>query len=187
MVNDKSDGVRTMSSGGLVKRRLGQFGAAWVAAFLLVLVGSLGSVKGFHLDAIRVADVLLAAAFTVLGSALALFAVRTLMAPAGLGTKLALLLLGLVLALPLLWAPVLAVLVSAAATHVTIEYSTAYAQFRIIVSQLLYPPTALLFHGSVIETVWSDFQIVATVIGFIAAVAQLWPAMIRAISGGRPA
>lgn len=174
-----------MSGGDLLKRRLGQYGAAWVASFLIVLVGSLGSVMAFHINPIRVADVLLPAAFAVLSLALIVFAVRTLMATVSLWTKLGLLILGVVLALPLLWSPVLAILVSATATHAVIEYSTAYAQFRIIIGRLLYPPTALLFRDSVVESVWYGFQVVATVIGFIAAATQVWPMMLRAVVGGR--
>jgi hypothetical protein len=176
-----------MSAGSLFKRRLGQYGAAWVAAFLLVLIGALGAVTVFHLDPIRVADVLLPAAFAVLGLALAVFVVRTLMAAVSLWAKLALLALGTALALPLLWSPVLAILVCAAVSHVAIEYSSAYAEFRIIVSQMIYPPTALVFRGSVIESVWNGFQVVATLVGFVAAVTQLWPMMLRAVRGERAA
>lgn len=174
-----------MSDGAVLKRRLGQYGAAWVASFLIVLVGSLGSVMGFHIDPIRVADVLLPAAFAVLSLALIVFVIRTLMATVSLWTKLGLLILGVVLALPLLWSPVLAILVSAAGTHAVIEYSTAYAQFRVIVGRLLYPAAVLLFKDSMVSTVWSGFQVFATVIGFIAAATQLWPMMLRAITGAR--
>jgi hypothetical protein len=107
------------------------------------------------------------------------------MAPVGLATKLGLLLLGALLALPLLWAPVLAVLVSARATHAAIEYSSAYAGFRIFVGRLIYPPMALLFGRSMVDAAWQGFQMIATIVGFIAAMSQLWPMLTRAMVGGR--
>jgi hypothetical protein len=50
----------------------------------------------------------------------------------------------------------------------------AYAQFRIIVSQLIYPVVSLLVEGPLVAAVWNAFQIVASIVGFVASALQVW-------------
>ena len=164
-------------NGSLINTRLGQYGAAWFLSFLLVLVAGLVGSLVLHMDLIRLADLILPVVLGLLGLLLAGFLVATVFAREGLATKIVLIVLGLILALPLLWAPVLAVVVDAAMTKVSIEYSNAYAGFRIIVGRLLFPAGAV--GGELVSAAWGWFQTVATVIGFIAAVSQLWPMMQR--------
>ena len=173
-------------NGSLLRTRLGQYGAAWFLSFLGVLVAGLIGSLALHMDLIRLADLILPAVLGLLGLLLVGFLVATVFAREGVTTKLALIVLGLILALPLLWAPVLAVVVDAAVTKVSIEYSSAYAGFRIIVGRLLFPATQAVFGGDLVSAAWGWFQAVATVIGFVAAVSQLWP-MLQRMLGAQPA
>ena len=173
-------------NGSLLRTRLGQYGAAWFLSFLLVLVAGLVGPLVLHMDLIRLADMILPPVLGLLGLLLVAFLVVTVFAREGLGAKITLIVLGLILALPLLWAPVLAVVVDAAITKVSIEYSAAYANFRIIVGRLLFPVMQTVFGGDLVSVAWVWFQGLATVIGFIAAVSQLWPMMLR-MMGGQPA
>lgn len=158
----------------LIARRLGHYGAAWVLSFLLVFLGGLGLSLLLHLDLIVVADRLLAAAFVGLVTAVAVFLIMTLFAPETWQTKAVLILLGLLLLLPLLWAPVLALISCAWIAHVPIEYSGVYAGFRIVVGRLLFDITELLFGNPLVELAWSFFQGLATVVGFFSALFQIW-------------
>ena len=166
-------------NGSLLKTRLGQYGAAWFLSFLLVLVAGLVGSLVLHMDLIRLADTILPIVLGLLGLLLVGFLVATVFARESASTKVVLIVLGLILALPLLWAPVLAVVLDAGMTKVSIEYSNAYANFRIIVGRLLFPATAAMFGGNLVSAAWGWFQAVATVIGFVAAVSQLWPTMQR--------
>lgn len=71
----------------------------------------------------------------------------------------------LLLILPLLWAPVLAVAVSAAMAGASVDYSTAYAEFRIVVSRLIYPLAAMPGEDPLIGLIWQGFQVIASVVG----------------------
>ena len=173
-------------NGRLLGTRLGQYGAAWFLSFLLVLVAGLIGPLALHMDLIRLADLILPLVLGGLGLLLVAFLVITVLAKESVTTKVVLILLGLILALPLLWAPVLAVVLDAAMTKVSIEYSNAYAGFRIIIGRLLFPTTQSIFGGDLVSAAWVWFQGVATVIGFIAAVSQLWPMLMRSL-GARPA
>jgi len=163
-----------MRAGTIIKNRLSQYGALWLGSFLLVLMtGAAASLVG-SIDLVDVADTVLPAAFLVLGAAVAIGAGLTAVSKAGLGAKCVVIALALVLLLPLLWAPVLAVLVVAALDGAVIEYSWAYAEFRIAVSQLVYPVVALMVEGPLVSAVWAAFQVVASVIGFVASALQVW-------------
>jgi len=159
----------------LIRRRLGQYGAVWLIAFGLVLTGLLAGPWLTATPLVRLADLALPLAFAGLGLTLLAFLLVTLLSPGSLATRLALVLLAVVLVLPLLWAPVSGAVVAAWIGDVSIEYSTAYARFRVLVSQLLFGLTRLVFGGALIETVWAVFQGLATVVGFFSALAQIWP------------
>lgn len=158
----------------LVKRRLAQYGAAWAGSFVLVLLASLAAVFLLNMPMADAADLLLMIALPVLALAMIGTVVLSFLRPGGAGAKLALLLLAIVLFLPLLWAPVLAVVVTAWAAGAAIEYSNVYAQFRITVSNLLYPLVASVVSGAAIRWVWNMFQIVASIIGAISSAIQVW-------------
>jgi hypothetical protein len=170
----------------LLRTRLGQYGAAWFMSFLVVLVIGLVGRFAVHLDLVPLADLVLPVMLAGLGLLLVAFFVMTVFARESLTTKLVLIVLGLILALPLLWAPVLAVVVDAAMTKTSIEYSNAYANFRIVVGRLLFPAAQAVFGGNLVSAAWTWFQAIATVIGFVAAVSQLWPMLQRSM-GGRTA
>ncbi len=132
------------------------------------------------LDLIDVADLILPTAFVLLGGAMAYGVGATALSRAGLATKSLVTALGLVLLiLPLLWTPVLAVLVTAAIGGAVIEYSTAYAGFRIVVSQIIYPLVSLFTESPLATAVWAIFQVAASVIGFLASMVQVWKARAR--------
>ena len=90
------------------------------------------------------ADLVLPIAFALLGLTMIAGVVLTVIKDVGLTTKSLVTALALLLVLPLLWAPVLAVVVTAAIAGASVEYSSAYADFRIAVSHLIYPLVALL-------------------------------------------
>lgn len=158
----------------LVKHRLGQYGAAWILSFLLVLLGGLAGGLLLKLDLIAVADRLLAAAFVGLVVMAAAFVVVTLFSAETWATRAALILLGVVLLLPLLWAPVLALVSCAWIAHAPIEYSSVYAGFRIVVGRALYSLTELIFGNPLVELAWTFFQGAATVVGFFSGLFQIW-------------
>ena len=171
----------------LIKHRLGQYGAAWLLSFLLVLLGGLGGSLLLKLDLIGVADKLLAAAFVGLVVAAAVFLIATVMAAETWQTKLALIVLGVALLLPLLWAPVLALVGCAWIAQVPIEYSEVYAGFRIVVGRLLYAVTEAIFGNPLVEMAWSFFQGLATVVGFFAGLFQIWSFLHRMSARSSPA
>lgn len=169
-----------MLNASLLKTRLGQYGAAWVLGFVLTLAGIFIGVL-FGVDLIVMADMLLPIGMAVLALLMVVGLVMGLLARETLGTKLVLLVLSLLLFLPLLWAPVSAAVTAAFFADRAIEYSQAYADFRINVSRVLYPFTEAVF-GSGFDTVWMLFQGVATVVGFFSALANIWP-RIRQLLG----
>jgi hypothetical protein len=162
-----------------LRHRLGQYSALWLGGFLLVLIAAAAASLVAGLDLIEVADLVLPVAFALLGGALLYGVGAAAASRAGLGTKSLIVGLALLLVLPLLWAPVLAVLVVAATGGAVIEYSTAYAQFRIAVSQIVYPLMAPFTDSPLAGAVWAMFQVVASVVGFLASAAQV----IRVIRG----
>lgn len=168
---------------GYLKRRLGQYAALWVGGFLLggaaILVG-----LGFA-DLMTAVDWVLPAMLAALALALGVGVVVSLLSGETVGTKLAVLVLAAVLALPLLWAPVSAAVAIAFFADRSIEYSESYAAFQIGVSQVLFPIGQALGQGDLFGWVWSAFQWVSTVVGFFSAVAKLWPA-IRRLLGPEP-
>jgi hypothetical protein len=167
-----------------VKRRLGQYGALWLAGFVLALVVILGSMA-FGLDLMVAADMALPAAWAGQGLALALGLALTWARGPSLGTSLAVTVLALLLALPLLWAPTSAAVIVAFFADRSIEYSTAYAAFRIGVSQLMYPASEAIFGPGLIQAMWQGFQIAASIVGFLSALANLWP-RLRRLLGPEP-
>lgn len=168
---------------GYLKRRLGQYAALWVGGFLVggaaILIG-----LGFA-DLIRSIDlvlpVMLGGLVLTLGAGLAL----SLASGETVGTKLVLLALAVLLALPLLWAPVSAAVAIAFFADRSIEYSGSYAAFQIGISRVLFPISQALGQGDLFGWVWSAFQWVSTVVGFLSALARIWPA-IRRLLGPEP-
>ena len=172
-----------MFNPGYLKRRMGQYAALWVGGFLLsgaaILMGLLAADLMVAID--WVLPVLLGATALALGVGLVL----SLLSAETLGTKLAVLLLALLLALPLLWAPVSAAVAIAFFADRSIEYSETYAAFQIGISRVLFPLSQALGQADLFGWVWTAFQWVSTVVGFFSAVAKIWPA-IRRMLGPEP-
>jgi hypothetical protein len=173
-----------MRDRAVIRHRLSQYSALWLGSFLVVLAVAAGASLVGPFDLIDVADLVLPAAFLLLGAAMVFGVGATAVSKAGLATKSLVTALGLLLVLPLLWAPVLAVLVTAAIGGAVIEYSTAYAGFRITVSQLIYPLIALFTESPLAAAVWAIFQVVASVIGFVASIVQVLKAVRGFLYGG---
>lgn len=163
-----------MRTGHILKTRLSEYGALWLACFVLVLAGVGFVTFALGRDLITVADMVLPISFMILGLAVAVGVGITVASPASLIAKCLVTLLALLLILPLLWSPVVAVLIIAAIGQVPIEYSEAYAQFRIAVSHLIYPVVAMLVEGPLVAAVWNAFQIIASIVGFVASALQVW-------------
>ena len=140
----------------------------------------------FGLDLMIAADMALPAAWAGQGLALALGLGLTWARGPGLARSLAVTLLAVALALPLFWAPTSAAVIVAVVADRSIEYSTAYAAFRIGISRLLYPASDAIFGPGLIQTMWQAFQIAARVVGFLSALANLWP-RLRRLLGPEPA
>jgi hypothetical protein len=168
---------------GYLKRRLGQYAALWVGGFL---VGGAAILIGLAFaDLMTAVDRVLPVMLGALALALGAGTVMTLVSGETLGTKLAVLLLAVMLALPLLWAPVSAAVAIAFFADRSIEYSETYAAFQIGVSRVLFPIGQALGQGDLFGWLWTAFQWVSTVVGFLSALARVWPA-IRRLLGPEP-
>jgi len=170
----------------LLQLRLTQYGMVWIGAFVSVLLLSLAATLGLKQDFVAVADLVLRIALGALTLIAMVFAVATILTPEKLGIKALLLVLGAVLLLPLLWSPVLAIVITAHLTGAAVEYSSVYAGFRGVVSRIVFPLVQAVFGGSLIETVWSAFQVLATVIGFVASTVTLWQLARGRLTRERP-
>lgn len=157
-----------------LRRRLSEYGALWLGGFVVTLLVMSIMVFAVGMPVAETADLALPSAFALLGLAVAAGVGITVVKDVGLATKSLITALALLLILPLLWAPVLAVAVTAAIAGASVEYSTAYAQFRIIVSHLIYPLVAMLGEDPLVSFAWQAFQVVASVVGAVASALQVW-------------
>lgn len=169
---------------GHIKRRLGQYAALWVGAFLLAGAGVL--VGLFLTDLMIAADAVLPVMLGAVVLGLGAGVIASLLSGETLGTKLMVAVLALLLALPLLWAPVSAAVAIAFFADRSIEYSGAYAAFQIGVSQVLFPISQAIGDGDLFGWMWTAFQWVSSVVGFVSALANVWP-LIRRLLGPEPA
>ena len=162
-----------------LKRRLGQYGALWVGAFVLsaAAIGVGLTMTDLFVAIDTVLPVLLAGVGLGLGAGVA----ASLLSDQTPATKIVVTVLAVLLALPLLWAPVSAAVAIAWAAQRAIEYSQVYAAFQIGVSRLLFPLTQAVFGGDVLGWVWGAFQWVASVVGFLSALSNIWPMIRRAL------
>jgi hypothetical protein len=173
-----------MISLGHLKSRLGQYAALWVGSVLLALAGVW--LAAVFLDLIDAADLVLPAAMMGVVLALGGGVIASLMSRQTVGTKLAVLALAALLGLPLLWAPVSAAVLIAFVADRSIEYSQAYAAFQIGVAQLLFPISEALGDGDLLGWVWMAFQWISSVVGFLSALANIWP-FVKRLLGPEPA
>lgn len=157
----------------MIKRRLGWYGLAWLGAFLLALLVALGGIFLFGADVIDMADMLIPVGLGLLTLALLGVVGRDLFLSQTIGTKVVVVLLAALLFLPLLWSPVAAMVAAAWIMDRSIEYSNAYAQFRITISQLLYPVMEAVSSGAAYQWAWQAFQFVASAVGFFSSLFQV--------------
>lgn len=173
-----------MISLGHIKRRLGQYAALWVGAFLLAGAGVL--IGLFFTDLMVSIDTVLPVLLGAVALGLGAGVVASLLSGETVGTKLVVMLLALLLALPLLWAPVSAAVAIAFFADRSIEYSGAYAAFQIGVSQVLFPISQAIGDGDLFGWMWTAFQWVSSIVGFVSALANIWP-WVRRLLGPEPA
>lgn len=166
-----------------LKRRLGQYAAVWVAAFLLSGAAILAGL--WFADLMTAADLVLPAGLALTALALGVGVIVSLLSRETPATKLLVVGLAGLLVLPLLWAPVSAAVVIAFFADRSIEYSQAYAAFQIGVSRVLFPISQIFGDGDLFGWVWSAFQWVSTVVGFVSAVVKIWP-MLKRLLGPEP-
>lgn len=157
-----------------IRTALGRYGVAWLSAFVLSLAASLIASQMLRLPFARAADPVLGVGLMLLGALLAVFFVTTLAAPQTWLTKTFLILLGLILLLPLLWAPVLGVVTGAWVERAPIEYSQVYAGFRILVGRFFYDVTELMFGNPLVDAAWTFMERFTSFVGFVAALGQAW-------------
>jgi hypothetical protein len=172
-----------MFNGPLIGRRLSWYAGAWVGTFVLTLLACLVGPMLISWRLVEIADVVLPPMLLFLAAGTAGVLVLALVSRETLGTKLAVTLLGLLLLLPLLWAPVSGAVVAAFLGGVSIEYSSAYAAFRIVVSRVLFPVYQAIFGGGMAEHAWELFQAASTVVGLVAGIVRLWPLIVRLLGG----
>ena len=166
-----------MINGDLLKARFGQYGAAWLGTFLLVLLGDLAAGL-LHMPLTSAADLFLLISLVSLAIAFAVFFAQTVLSGQNGATKTVLLVLGALLLLPLLWAPMLGAIASAFIGHVSIEYSGVYAGFRIVVGNVIFGVMSLFTHNPYVEAGIQVFQSLAIFVGFVASMAQLWQTFV---------
>jgi hypothetical protein len=175
---------RALINLGHIKRRLGQYAALWVGAFLLA--GAAVLVGLFLTDLMVAVDAVLPAVLGAVALGLGVGVVASLLSGETVGTKLVLVLLAVVLALPLFWAPVSAAVAIAFFADRSIEYSEAYAAFQIGVSRALFPISEAIGDGDLFGWMWTAFQWVSSLVGFVSAAANVWP-LLRRLLGPEPA
>lgn len=157
----------------LIKRRLGWYGLAWLGAFLLVLLVHLAGHYILRADVIDIADLAIPVGLGLLSIAVVAVVIRDLFSAHTLGTRAVIVLLAVALFLPLLWAPVAGSVAAAWVAQRSIEYSQSYAQFRVSISQLLYPLANAVSSGAAFDLVWKAFQFVASAVGFLTSLFQV--------------
>lgn len=168
-----------------IKQRLGHYGAVWLIGFLVS--GAAIGLGVLFTDLMTAIDLVLPPLLAATAIALGVGVTATWLAKTqSLGTKLAVTLLALLLVLPLLWAPVSAAVAIAFMADRSIEYSQAYAGFQIGISRVLYPLTEALFGADLMDMVWAAFQVVASIVGFLSALGNIWP-RLRRVLGPEPA
>jgi len=163
----------------LLALRLRQYAAAWMIAFLAALIGCVAAGGLLRAPLIAAIDVALLVTFAVLAVLAAAVLVLTLTSKESGATKTAVIVTGLFLLIPLFWAPVLGALAAAALGHVSIEYSTVYAAFRILLAKGVYAAMRLFTQNPVIELGMRLMEIFAAVVGFVAALTQVWEVLGR--------
>ena len=184
MTDVHSGAASRQARGSDLDQALSRFGAVWLSAFGITLILTLAAAFVARASLYELMDRVLTLVLGGLGLAWMVSLVIAFGSNAArLLDKLIYLLVALGLLLPLLWGPILGVVVTAWLTGAAVEYSQVYAWFRIHVAELLSPVAARLFNVNLIDVIWNGFQVVATVVGFVAAVVQLWPLVVERLSG----
>ena len=168
---------------GHLKRRFGQYAGLWVGVFLVALVVILALMT--QVDLMDAADMVLPGLLLAAGIGLGAGVVMSFFSGETPMTKIIVLVLALLLLLPLLWAPVAAAVAIAFFADRPIEYSETYVAFRLGVSDVLWAASQVVGYGGFLDALWSAFQWVASIVGFISAWVNAWP-VIKRLLGQEP-
>ena len=163
----------------LLSRRLRQYGLAWLVGFFGVLAGCLIAGGLLHMPLIAAIDLLLLVSFVALAVLTASALALAIASRESGATKTAAIAVGLFLLIPLFWAPVLGAIAAAAVGQVSIEYSTVYAGFRVLLGKGVYAVMRLFSENPVIELGMKLMEIFAAVVGFVASISQVWEVLGR--------
>lgn len=169
---------------GHLKRRFGQYAGVWIGAFLLAGAAIL-ALMALGADLMDAADLALPVMLALTGLALGVGVVISFFSSETPLTKILVLLLAVLLLLPLLWAPVAAAVAIAFFADRPIEYSQVYVAFRLAVSDVLWTGSQLIGYGGFLDALWSAFQWIASIVGFISAWVNAWP-VIKRLLGQEP-
>ena len=163
---------------GHLKRRFGQYAGLWISAFLLSGAAILG-LTAMGADLMDAADMALPVLLALTGLVLGAGVVMSFFSGETPMTKTIVLVLALLLLLPLLWAPVAAAVAIAFFVDRPIEYSQAYVAFRLGVADVLLVASQAVGYGGFLDALWSAFQWIASIVGFISAWVNAWPVIKR--------
>jgi hypothetical protein len=169
-----------------LRLHLSAYGTVWLLAFLLVTAGALIANLIFRVPFSSVADVLLAIAFFVLIVIAAGYLLGMIFGEEPMANKIVLCLGAALLFLPLVYAPVLAMKIYAFFGNLDLTASFIHEGFERVVKQTTTELVERAFGGRYLAPILKALQIGATVVGGIAAAAQL-NQILRNRSGGAKA
>jgi hypothetical protein len=161
-----------MPNTAFLRQHLSAYGTVWLIAFLLVLAGTFISHRIFSIEFPAVADVLQAIAFFCLIVLSVIYFIGEIFSDQPVVTKLVLCAAALLLFLPLMYAPVLALQLYAFFGKFSMADSSIYVGFQTVVTQTS-GAIADRFGIKHLGKVLGVLQVLATVVGGLAAAAQL--------------
>ena len=161
-----------------LRLHLSAYGTVWLLAFLLVTAGALIANLIFRVPFSSVADVLLAIAFFVLIVIAAGYLLGMIFGEEPMANKIV-----LCLGAALVYAPVLAMKIYAFFGNLDLTASFIHEGFERVVKQTTTELVERAFGGRYLAPILKALQIGATVVGGIAAAAQL-NQILRNRSGG---
>lgn len=162
-----------MFNSEVVRQHLAGYGTVWFVAFLLVLAGTLVSNLIFQVSYLNTADVLLAIAFFCLIALSAAYLLGAIFSDEQAGTKIVLALSALVLFMPLMYAPVLALRLYGFFARQLLEQSAIYAGFQAVVTRTMTAVAERIIGGEYVAIAIKVLQVGGAIIGTVAAIAEL--------------
>lgn len=157
----------------ILKQHLRAYGTVWLVAFLLVMAGTLVSNLIFRVTFISVTDVLLSIAFFSLIILSTFYLIVELFSDRPITTKLALCIAAVLLFLPLMYAPVLALDLYDFFGKQGFEGSRIYNGFQTELKETSAELAKRAGGGKYVSWSLGVLQVAATVVGTFAAAMQV--------------